>query len=176
MLKRVPVMPWYVVHTKSRHEYKVNTRLIEKDFQTFLPEMETWSKQKDRRKKILVPLFPGYVFTQTNFLDNEVKLNILKTAGIVRMLGWKDHSEPVPVPDEKIDAIRRFLSEKTEIFTLQYPREGEPARIIDGPFSGIEGKVVKCDFEKELFVVCVELLKRSVAIKLKGFQIKKIST
>jgi transcription antitermination factor NusG len=169
-------MPWYVIHTKSRHEYKVNTRLIEKNFKTFLPEMEAWSKQKDRKKKILVPLFPGYVFTQTNSLNNEVKLSILKTVGVVRMLGSKDNSDPVPVPDEKIDAIRRFLSTKTKIFTLQYPGEGEHAQIIDGPFSGIDGKVVKCDVEKELFVVSIELLKRSVAIRLKGFQIRKISS
>jgi transcription termination/antitermination protein NusG len=167
-------MPWYVIHTRSRHEYKVNTRLIQKNLTTFLPEIESWSKQKDRKKKILTPLFPGYVFTETPSLDNETKLTILKTAGVVRILGKKENSEPVAVPDNKIDAIRRFVNTKTEIFTLQFPREGEPARIIDGPFAGIEGTVVKRNVEKELFVVSIELLQRSVAIKLKGFQISKL--
>jgi transcription antitermination factor NusG len=167
-------MPWYVVHTRSRHEYKVNTRLIQKNLTTFLPEIESWSKQKDRKKKILSPLFPGYVFAETSFLDNETKLIILKTAGVVRILGKKENSEPVAVPDNKIDAIRRFVNTKTEIFTLQFPREGEPARIIDGPFAGIEGTVINRNVEKELFVVSIELLQRSVAIKLKGFQICKI--
>jgi transcription antitermination factor NusG len=141
---------------------------------TFLPEIESWSKQKDRKKKILSPLFPGYVFAETSFLDNETKLIILKTAGVVRILGKKENSEPVAVPDNKIDAIRRFVNTKTEIFTLQFPREGEPARIIDGPFAGIEGTVINRNVEKELFVVSIELLQRSVAIKLKGFQICKI--
>jgi len=167
-------MPWYVVHTRSRHEYKVNTRLIQKNLTTFLPEMETWSKQKDRRKKILVPLFPGYVFAEAPLLDNETKLAILKTVGVVRILGKKENAEPIPVPDHKIDAIRRFINSKTEIFTLEFPREGEPARIIDGPFAGVEGIVIKRNVEKELFVVSIELLQRSVAIKLKGFQISKI--
>jgi transcription antitermination factor NusG len=167
-------MPWYVVHTRSRHEYKVNTRLIQKNLITFLPEIESWSKQKDRKKKILSPLFPGYVFAEAPSLDNETKLIILKTAGVVRILGKKDNSEPVAVPDNKIDAIRRFVNAKTEIFTLQFPREGEPARIIDGPFAGIEGTVINRNVEKELFVVSIELLQRSVAIKLKGFQISKI--
>ena len=167
-------MPWYDVHTRSRHEYKVNTRLIQKNLTTFLPEIESWSKQKDRKKKILSPLFPGYVFAETSFLDNETKLIILKTAGVVRILGKKENSEPVAVPDNKIDAIRRFVNTKTEIFTLQFPREGEPARIIDGPFAGIEGTVINRNVEKELFVVSIELLQRSVAIKLKGFQICKI--
>jgi transcription antitermination factor NusG len=167
-------MPWYVVHTRSRHEYKVNTRLIQKNLTTFLPEIESWSKQKDRRKKILLPLFPGYVFTEVNVSDNETKLSILKTAGVVSILGKKEHSEPIPVSDKKIDAIRRFINTETEIFTIQFPREGEPARIIDGPFAGIEGIVLKSNVKKELFVVSIELLQRSVAIQIKGFQISKI--
>ncbi|PKN53344.1 MAG: hypothetical protein CVU55_01605 [Deltaproteobacteria bacterium HGW-Deltaproteobacteria-13] len=166
-------MSWYVIHTRSRHEYKVNSGLIQKNVLTFLPQIESWSKQKDRRKKILTPLFSGYIFAEASPLDNETKLTILKTAGVVRILGKGDHSEPIPVPDHKIDAIRRFVNSKTEIFTVQFPGLGEPARIIDGPFAGIEGTVVKRNVEKELFVVSIELMQRSVAIKLKGFQISK---
>lgn len=53
---------WYAVRTKSRHEQKVKDRLLNKSFKTFLPLMETWSKRKDRKKKILRPLFTGYLF------------------------------------------------------------------------------------------------------------------
>jgi transcription termination/antitermination protein NusG len=167
-------MSWYVVHTRSRHEYKVNSGLVQKNLTTFLPEIESWSKQKDRKKKILTPLFPGYIFVETHFLDNETKLKILKTAGAVRILGKKENSEPIPVPDNKIDAIRRFINTKEEIFMVQFPQLGEPARVIDGPFAGIEGIVVSRDVEKELFVVSIEILQRSVAIKLKGYQIDKL--
>ena len=167
-------MSWYVVHTRSRHEYKANSGLVQKNLTTFLPEIELWSKRKDRKKKILVPLFPGYLFVETLSLDNEIKLVILKTAGVVRILGKKENSEPIPVPDSKIDAIRRFVNTKTEIFSMQFPQEGEPARIMDGPFAGIEGTVVSSNVEKELFVISIDLLQRSVAIKLKGFQISKL--
>jgi len=167
-------MSWYVVHTISRHEYKANSGLVQKKLTTFLPEIEVWSKRKDRKKKILTPLFPGYLFAEALSLDNEIKLAILKTAGVVRILGKKENSEPIPVPDSKIDAIRRFVNTKTKIFTMQFPQDGEPARIIDGPFAGIEGTVVRSNVEKELFVVSVDLLQRSVAIKLKGFQISKL--
>jgi transcription antitermination factor NusG len=167
-------MSWYVVHTRSRHEYKANSGLIQKNIKTFLPEIESWSKQKDRKKKIFTPHFPGYIFAEAFSLDNETKLAILKTAGVVRILGKKENSEPIPVPDSKIDAIRRLVNSKTEIFTMQFPREGESARIMDGPFAGIEGTVVSSNVEKELFVVSIDLLQRSVAIKLKGFQISKL--
>jgi transcription antitermination factor NusG len=70
--------------------------------------------------------------------------------------------------------MRAISFSKAEIFAMQFPLLGDPARIIDGPFAGIEGTVVKRDVEKELFVVSVELLQRSVAIKLKRFQITKL--
>ncbi len=166
-------MPWYAVHTKSRHEYKAHMGLLQKNLTSFLPEMEVWSKRKDRKKKISIPLFPGYLFIEAT-LDNETKLAILKTFGVVRILGKKENAEPIPVPDDKIEAIQRLLVKKVEIFTMQYPKAGEPAQIIDGPFAGIVGTVLKSDPEKELFVISIDLLQRSVAIKLEGFQVSKI--
>ncbi len=167
-------MPWYAISTRSRHEYKANTGLSQKGLTTFLPEIEVWSKRKDRKKKIFTPLFPGYLFVETPSLDNEVKVSILKTFGVVRILGKKENAEPVAVPDNKIEAIQRLLNKKVEIFSLQYPQAGEPAKIIDGPFAGIEGTVISSNVEKELFVISIELLQRSVAIKLEGFQISKV--
>ena len=166
-------MPWYAVHTKSRHEYKAHIGLTQKQLTSFLPEMEVWSKRKDRKKKISVPLFPGYLFVDAS-LDNETKLAILKTPGVVRILGKKENAEPIAVPNEKIMAIQRIMDKKVEMFSMQYPKTGEPARILNGPFAGIEGTVVKSDLEKELFVISIELMQRSVAIRLEGFQISKI--
>ena len=167
-------MPWYAVSTKSRHEYKANSGLSQKGMVTFLPEIEVWSKRKDRKKKIFIPLFSGYLFVAPPCLDNETKLTILKTFGVVRILGKKENAEPVAVPDRNIEAIQRFLNKKVEVFSLQYPQIGEPAKIVDGPFAGIEGIVISSNVEKELFVISIELLQRSVAIKLEGFQITKI--
>lgn len=167
-------MPWYAIHTKSRHEDKVFTGLSNKTFHAFLPKIEIWSKRVDRRKKIFVPMFPGYLFVELFSTDSQTKLDVLKTVGVVRILGTPKGHEPIAVPDEKIDAISRLIQSKVEIQHIQYPNIGEPAKIIDGPFSGIEGVVISTDYEKELFVISIELLQRSVAIKLEGFQIAKI--
>jgi len=180
-------MPWYAVHTRSRHEDRVYAGLIQKSIHTFLPKIEVWSTRTDRRKKIMIPLFPGYLFVELLALDNQgylfvellaldnqAKLGVLKTFGVVRILGKPRGAEPIAVPDAKIDAIQRIVQSKVEVQQIQYPKVGEPALIIDGPFKGIEGVVVSTDYSKELFVITIELLQRSVAIKLEGFQIKKI--
>ncbi len=167
-------MSWYAVHTRSRHEDKANAGLIQKSYSVFLPKIEVWSKRKDRKKRIFLPLFPGYLFVELLKPAPENRLDVLKTFGVVRILGNPITSEPIPVPDDKIDAIRRIINSKVEIQNIQYPRVGEPARIIDGPFKGVEGIVVGTDYKKDLFVITIELLQRSVAIKLEGFQIEKV--
>lgn len=167
-------MPWYAVHTRSRHEDQVFLGLTQKSYHAFLPKLEVWSKRKDRRKRIQIPMFPGYLFVELFSLENETKLDVLKTFGVVRILGKPRGSEPIAVPDAKIDAIQRIVQSKVEVQQFQYPKVGEPARIIDGPFKGVEGLVLKTDYDKEIFVISIELLQRSVAIKLEGFQISRL--
>lgn len=167
-------MPWYAVYTRSRHEDRACLGLLQKSFHAFLPKMEVWSKRKDRRKKIMIPMFPGYLFVELPILNNEIKVVVLKTFGVVRILGKPRSAEPIAVPDDKINAIRRIVDSRVEVQQLQYPKVGEPARIIDGPFKGVEGLVLDTDYDKELFVISIELLQRSVAIKVEGFQITKL--
>lgn len=167
-------MSWYAIHTRSRHEDRVDTLLHQKSYNTFLPKMEVWSQRKDRRKRIMVPMFPGYIFVELAVIDNEIKIDILKTFGVVHILGKPRGSEAIPVPDETVDAIRRIAGSKIEVQQLQYPHVGERARIVDGPFKGIEGLVVKSDYEKELFVVTIDLLQRSIAVKLEGIAIARL--
>ncbi len=167
-------MPWYAIHTRSRHEDMVYKGLDQKSLHTFLPKMEVWSRRKDRRKRIHIPMFAGYLFVELHSLDNETKLNVLTTPGVVRILGKPRGHEPIPVPDSKIDAIRRLIESKVELHPYLYPRAGEPARIVDGPFKDIEGIVLRTDLKKDLFVVSIDLLQRSVAIELKGFQIERM--
>jgi transcription antitermination factor NusG len=156
-------MPWYAVHTRSRHEDRAYAGLVLKSIQAFLPKIEVWSKRKDRRKKIMIPMFPGYLFVELPSIDNETQLGVLKTFGVVKILGKPRGIEPIAIPDAKIEVIQRLVRSKVEIQQFQYPRIGEPALITDGPFKGIEGVMVSTDYAKELFVISIE-----------RFQIKRI--
>jgi transcription antitermination factor NusG len=167
-------MPWYAVHTRSRHEDRVFQGLTLKNHEVFLPKIETWSQRKDRRKKIFLPMFPGYLFVSLKDTNNETKLDVLKTFGVVKILGKPRGSEPLAVPVEKIEAIRRLVESRVEIQHFQYPKVGEAAKIIDGPFKDIEGIVTLTDYEKEVFVITIDMLQRAIAIKLEGFQIAKL--
>lgn len=119
-------------------------------------------------------MFSGYTFVELMNINNDTKLEVLKTFGVVRILGKPYGHEPIAVPDHQIEAIQRIVNSKIEVQQFQYPKVGERAKIVDGPFQGIEGLVVSTDLERELFVITIELLQRSVAIKLEGFQVARV--
>jgi transcription termination/antitermination protein NusG len=166
---------WYAVYTKSRFEDKVHDVLLRRGIEPlFLPKIEVWSRRKDRKKKIHIPLFAGYLFVDLADTCAETRLPILKTPGVVKILGNPADNEPAVIPDAQIDAVRRLVDSKVELQVCLYPRVGERARIINGPFAGIEGIVSQTDYKKNLFVVSIDLLQRSVAVRLEGFQVEKI--
>ncbi|MBN2569867.1 MAG: UpxY family transcription antiterminator [Deltaproteobacteria bacterium] len=167
-------MPWYAVYTRSRFEDKVYNLLSQKSIQAFLPKIEVWSRRKDRKKRIMIPMFSSYLFVDVPHLKGEEQIRVLKTPGVVRILNNPDAGEPAPIPDRQIEAIQRLICSRVEIETCLYPTVGEKAMIIDGPFKGIEGIVKRTDYRKNIFVISIDLLMRSVSIKLEGFQIEKI--
>ena len=71
---------WYALYVQVNHEKEVTKRLEQKEVSCFLPLMETWSKRRDRRKKVQLPMFPGYVFVHV-LLDSSANLTIVKTPG-----------------------------------------------------------------------------------------------
>ena len=127
---------WYVLHTRSRFENKVNEGLERKSKEVFLPKILVRSKRRDRKIMIRVPLFPGYVFVKTG-LDPGDQLDIVRTAGIVRFIG--NRSGPLPVPDEAIDALKVMVSTGLDITTGTRLKKGDRVIVVSGPFIGITG-------------------------------------
>lgn len=162
---------WYCLHTRSRHEEVVYQRLQEKGIHAFLPKLEAWSRRKDRRKKIQKALFPGYLFVKEN-LDPLHRLEILKTSGVVKILG--NEEGPIPVPEIQIESIQKILAGRTAVFPFPYLKEGQLIRVVDGPLKGCEGFLLKIKEEKEKLVISIELLKRSVSVEIDGADIEPI--
>jgi len=127
---------WYVLHTRSRFENKVNEGLERKSKEVFLPKMLVRSKRKDRKIMLRVPLFPGYIFVRTT-LEPVDQIDIVKTVGIVRFIG--NRSGPLAVPDQAIESLRVMVSTDLDITTGTRLKRGDRVVVVSGPFTGIEG-------------------------------------
>ena len=164
-------LSWYCVHTRSRHEDAVYQRLTDKQIQAFLPKMEVWSKRKDRRKKIQKALFPGYLFVY-EMMNPQHGLEILKTPGVVKILG--NEVGPMPVPETQIESIKKLLDGKAAVSPFPYLKEGQLVRIVDGPLRGCEGFLVKIKEQKEKLVISIDLLQRSVSVEIESASIEPV--
>ena len=130
------VISWYVLHTKSRFENVVNDVLARKSTEVFLPKIQVKSKRRDRNMMIRVPLFPGYVFVRTD-LRPEHHIDILKTAGAVRLIGSKDG--PIPVSAETIDSLKIMIQSDQPVTTGNHFKKGDNVIVVNGPFTGVTG-------------------------------------
>ena len=131
---------WYVLHTRSRFENVVYDRLLNKSFEVFLPKMQVKSRRKDRKQMIRVPVFPGYLFVKSDIAPRE-HIEIVKTIGVVRLIGTKDG--PVPVPSETIDSLRILIDADAPIKTGNKILKGERIIVVHGVFAGVVGVFVR---------------------------------
>lgn len=127
---------WYVLHTKSRFENVVHDALAKKSTEVFLPKIQVKSKRRDRNIMIRVPLFPGYIFVQTD-LTPEHHIEILKTAGAVRLIGNKEG--PIPVSSDTIESLKIMVQADHPVKTGSQFKKGDPVIVINGPFTGVSG-------------------------------------
>ena len=151
---------WFAVHTKARHEKKTDRALAEKDVETFLPLREVMSQWKDRKKKVLLPLFPGYLFVN---IDPSDRYTVLNTNGVVRILG--NNGVPVPVSPEEIEATKRLIETGIKYEPFPYGIVGREVELIRGPLEGVMGRILRTKGAYRL-ILSVHLIGRSVSVEV----------
>ncbi|HKD92231.1 MAG TPA: transcription termination/antitermination NusG family protein, partial [Terriglobales bacterium] len=55
---------WYAAQTCSRHEKRVSEYLGSRSIESFLPLYTTQRRWADRKARVELPLFPGYLFVR----------------------------------------------------------------------------------------------------------------
>jgi transcription termination/antitermination protein NusG len=162
---------WYALHTRSRFEQKVYEGLCGKSLEAFLPRIQVMSRRKDRRKKILVPLIPGYVFVRSILVPEEYH-QIIKTIGVVRMISFK--GEPVPADDQEISSLMILDGTDRTVQNRAFMRKGEQVMIMEGPLRGLTGFYLRHKGKTDRIVVSVELLQRSLEVEIENWALEKV--
>src|SRR6202521_2140196 len=159
---------WYAIHTMARHEKWIAQQLQEKRVFTFLPLLQQIHRWSDRRSKVEVPMFSCYAFVRVARTTEE-RLKVLRTPGVLGFVG--NERQGTPIPDEQVESLRTAISENIPCFPYPFIRAGRRVRIRGGSLDGVEGILVRQGVDQSL-VVSVELLRRSVAIRVEGYEIE----
>jgi transcriptional antiterminator NusG len=163
-------LAWYALYTRSRFEKKLLTELTDRSVEVFLPMREILSRWKDRKKRIWVPLFPGYIFVHQ--IDTpENRYRILNIPGAVRFVGLEGRADQVP--EDQIAAIRVFLEASIAIDPYPYLRVGERVEVIAGPLKGIQGILVKKK-GRFRFVVQVDLIRQAISVEIDASDVRPV--
>jgi len=161
---------WYALYTRSRFEKKLLYELATRDIEVFLPMREIISRWKDRKKKIWVPLFPGYIFV--NHVDTpENRHSVLNIPGAVHFVGVCGRLDPVP--DEQILAIHKFLEASLSVDTYPYMPIGTKVEVIAGPLTGVRGILIE-KRGKYRFVLQVDMIRQAISVEIDASDVKAI--
>lgn len=160
---------WYAVYTCANHEKKVACQFGGRGVEHFLPLYETVHRWKDRRMRLELPLFPGYIFVHLPLSD---RLRVLEVPGVVRLVGFGERAAPLPA--QEIEMLRNGLSGKLKAQPHPYLTAGRRVRITRGPLAGLEGILVRKKSNFRL-VVSIDLIMRSIVVDVDAADIRPLN-
>jgi transcription antitermination factor NusG len=145
--------------------------LEQREIEHFLPLFGSERSWRGRSKVNLdLPLFPGYLFVRIHSAERGRVLSVPGALALVVGVG----RQPATVADTTISSLRSGLAQrKVEPHPLLL--KGQRARIRSGPFTGMEGVVVrvKCGMR---VVLTLELVKQSIAIEVSEEDLEPLGT
>ena len=162
------IIHWYAVRTRSRHEKAVRDQLAARAVEPFLPLWTRWSRWKDRRKQISTPLFPGYCFAR---FPLDQKLQVLKTPGVVEIIGTNGIIEPVP--EAEIEAVRTLVDGPLRYDPCPFLEAGMEVEVVRGPLMGVRGRLLRKDRTARL-VISVTMIRQAASVEIEAADVTAV--
>lgn len=182
---------WYVVHTYSGYENKVQRHLQKMmddgAFGDAVSAIKVPSEEvveiRDGKKKITTKKFlPGYILVEMDLPDDAavwkaVCSGIRSVNGVTGFVGTSRTQKPQAISAEEARSILQKSGEIKAEKVLK-PRQtfsiGEQVRIIDGPFDSFTGNIEEVNAEKGKLRVMVGIFGRSTPVEVDLLQVEKI--
>lgn len=173
-------MYWYVLFVRTGREYKVEKFLKERldanIFMPFIPLHEKIFKTAGTVKKELKPLFPSYVFIESEIPGQEfIKMTrriFYSSRDIVSLLRYSDTEVEMKESERQI-----LLNLSNKDYCIESSIgiiEGDRIYIIDGPLKGKESIVKKINRHKRQALVEIEFMNELRLLSLSLEIMKKI--
>ena len=151
---------WFAAYTLPNHEKRVARQFTERAIPHYLPLYESLRRWKDRKMRLEMPLFPGYIFVRMSL---QHRLRIVQVPSVTRLVGFG--GEPAAIPENELMAIRTCLDRHCKMEPHRLLQAGQRVRILRGPLIGIEGTLLRRKGISRL-VLSIGLIMRAVAIEV----------
>lgn len=131
----------------------------------YFPRRTLYIRKLGIKKKQITPVFPGYIFLETEYLSADLYWVLRKIEGFYRFL--PDNKNPLALTDADREILHHFLSfgEITQP-SKAYFDENARICITEGPLKGLEGKILKVDKRKQRVKVVLDMYSQTFPIDL----------
>jgi transcription antitermination factor NusG len=151
---------WYALHVKTTAERVVVNSLTVLNIETLLPVCRSLLSDNIRPRCCEKPLFPGYVFCNTDLACGPKLYHVPGLIGVV-----KNGKLPAPIAQSEIDAIRLMIDSGSHMAPHPFLRRGDEVLVTKGPLRGLKGVYLETDAANYL-IVSFPLLQRSISIRV----------
>lgn len=172
---------WYVVNTYSGHENKVKEKLEMRAstmgmedyiFRVVVPEQTEIEIKDGEKKEKLKKMFPGYILVEMVMTD-EAWFIVRNTPGVTGFIGSSGKgAKPFPLTPAEVDKILGTMG-MSRLEIGNELNENDSVKVVNGPFSGMYGKVKTMDMEKQQVEVALDLFGQETIVELQLTEIEK---
>jgi transcription antitermination factor NusG len=149
---------WWIAHTKARFEKAFAFDLLRRGTGYFLPLIKRVKMSGGRKRHVMLPLFPSYVF----FCGGEEdRYAALATNRLCQVIAVNDQAGLL----SELSALETAMASKAVLDPYPFAAVGKRCRVRSGPFEGIEGIVIERDGPTRL-VLQVKMLGQGAAMEI----------
>ena len=178
---------WYVVHTQSGYEKKVDlnlrARISSMDmgdsiYEIVIPMEDVVEFKQGRKQTVQKKVFPGYLLVRCE-MDDDTWFCIRNTPGVTGFVG-QSHKGQKPTPLSRRE-VETFLSAKGDgqdapkrkAPKMEY-EVGESVRVKEGPFADFNGSVAEINTDHMKLKVLVNIFGRETLVEMDFSQVAKL--
>ena len=176
---------WYVVHTQSGYENKVQGNLAQRIqsmnkedsiHEVVIPLENVVEFNQGKRVEVQKKMFPGYILVRCR-MNDEVWNVIRNTPGITGFVG--SANKPTSLPRKEVESFLGTAGEADgQVVKRAKPRmgyeQGETVRVKEGPFADFSAEIIEINEDQLKLKVLVNIFGRETPVELEFAQVAKL--
>ena len=178
---------WYVVHTQSGYEKKVELNLknridsmdmADSIYEIVIPMEDVVEFKQGRKQTVQKKVFPGYLLVRCE-MDDDTWFCIRNTPGVTGFVGQSHKGQkPTPLSRREVDTFLTAKGDGQDAPKRKAPKmeyeEGESVRVKEGPFADFNGTVAEINTDHMKLKVLVNIFGRETLVEMDFSQVAKL--
>ena len=178
---------WYVVHTQSGYEKKVELNLknridsmdmSDSIYEIVIPMEDVVEFKAGRKQTVQKKVFPGYLLVRCE-MDDDTWFCIRNTPGVTGFVGQSHKGQkPTPLSRREVETFLTAKGDGQDAPKRKAPKmeyeEGESVRVKEGPFADFNGTVAEINTDHMKLKVLVNIFGRETLVEMDFSQVAKL--